>query len=165
MTNQFPASGRAEDNINQSFYFGFEQWQAVNGYTNDNYTDVTNTGNATLSSNPAYQLFPGQLGELNNTTQRELSTNSAFNDNYNMPGGAYGSLQTDKFSLASMKETDKPTFYFDYFLDTEDSNHAWQEPFLMRDSARVYIGPFSAWTRPATVISLGLARDQQQRAG
>ncbi|MCG2683351.1 MAG: GEVED domain-containing protein, partial [Planctomycetales bacterium] len=38
--------------------------------------------------------------------------------NYNAPGGAYGSLVTQTFSLEQYSEIDAPTLYFEYFLDT-----------------------------------------------
>lgn len=135
------------NNVNLSFRFGFEQFNNIPGYTTSSYqtyllptgaggvfNTIGETGNANLQTNG------GQLGVISSTTHRELSTNPDFNDNYNMPGGAYGSLLTDKFSLATSKPTDKPTFYFDYFLETEDSNHSHPEPALVRDSARVFIG-------------------------
>lgn len=146
-TSAFPASGRTQD-INESFYFGFEQFNNQPGVTTDSYQTYLGplpflgTGNANLPDNT------GQLGELLGNdnrglgSQRELSTNAQFNDTYDTPGGAYGSLITDKFSLATMSASDKPTFYFDYFLDTEDTNTGYPQT-LMRDSARVYIGPFT----------------------
>ena len=91
--------------------------------------------------------YPCQLGPAWHAIGQRRSASyrrtRLFNNTYDMPGGAYGSLITDKFSLASMSATDKPTFYFDYFLDTEDANHAIQGTRVMRDSARVYIGPFT----------------------
>ncbi len=38
--------------------------------------------------------------------------------NYNAPGGAYGSLVTQTFSLENYSKADVPTLYFEYFLDT-----------------------------------------------
>jgi hypothetical protein len=139
-TLSYPNTGRHQDD-NLSFYFGFEQWQQNPGVTSDSYvTYGAGSGNSQLPANG------GQLGELQGGTnvgrasQRELSTNTTFNNTYDVPGGAYGSLMTDPFSLSTLEATDKPTFYFDYFLDTEDSNHFITEPALMRDSARVYVG-------------------------
>ena len=40
--------------------------------------------------------------------------------NYNLPGGAQGSLITNSFSLAGSGYADKPTLYFTYHLETED---------------------------------------------
>ncbi|MCD4726962.1 MAG: hypothetical protein K8R46_04840, partial [Pirellulales bacterium] len=38
--------------------------------------------------------------------------------NYDVPGGAYGSLVTQTFSLENYSKADVPTLYFEYFLDT-----------------------------------------------
>src|SRR5262249_24106682 len=108
---------------------------------------VLGTGNNNL------QPSTGQLGVIDppnsfnfgSTRQHELSLNPDFDhSSYNTPVGAYGSLITDSFSLGGMSASDKPTFYFDYFLDTQDANQdALNGNGLMRDSARVYIGPFT----------------------
>src|SRR5690606_258694 len=50
---------------------------------------------------------------------------------YNLPGGAYGSLSTNPFSLAGYSALDKPVLYFTYFAATEGSQHY--------DGAKVYI--------------------------
>jgi hypothetical protein len=57
-------------------------------------------------------------------------------NNYNLAGGAHGSLITNSFSLEGYDKTDKPTLYFNYFLETED---AASRSNTMRDSARVFI--------------------------
>src|SRR4029450_1771970 len=110
------------------------------GYQTDSYELYDTTaelGNANLLSNA------GQLGELSATSKRDLSNSGNFTNNYNTPGGAKGSLITDKFSLATAKSTDKPTIYFDYFLDTDDTNIDRRSGPFMTDSARVYVGPFT----------------------
>ncbi|MBI1310969.1 tandem-95 repeat protein [bacterium] len=108
-----------------SFYFGLEEW-TNSPITNDAYI--------------GYQTSTGQLGVLNSTWQRDLtagsSNGSQIGNNYNLPGGAYGSLQTNSFSLEGYRGTDKPTLYFNYFLETEG---AASKTNLMRDSARVEI--------------------------
>ncbi len=50
--------------------------------------------------------------------------------NYDAPGGAYGSLTTQAFSLQNYTKADAPTLYFDYFLDNGDNT--------VYDSARVF---------------------------
>lgn len=141
-TLSYPSIGRHQDD-NMSFQFGYEQWVNNPGVVSSTYqtyagasTFAGGTGNVDVPANT------GQLGEISATRKRELSTNTTYNNTYDVPAGAYGSLMTDKFSLAGLKATDKPTFYFDYFLDTEDRNAFIQEPQNMRDAARVYIGPF-----------------------
>lgn len=63
---------------------------------------------------------------------------------YDFPGGAQGSLISNPFSLEGTSAADKPTLYFDYWLDTEDPDENGDtglEPsdYLMRDSFRVYV--------------------------
>ena len=70
--------------------------------------------------------------------QQELTSNSTIGGNYNLPGGAYGSLVTNSFSLAGYGGTDKPTLYFNYFLATQDAQGN-NDSSGMRDSARVFI--------------------------
>ena len=74
--------------------------------------------------------------------QRDLTSNAAIGNNYNLPGGALGSLATNAFSLDGYSAGDKPTLYFNYFLETE--NFAGERLFDgtnedMRDSARVFV--------------------------
>ena len=88
-----------------SFYFGLEQFSTSFG---NNYF--------------RYYSNNGQYGVLNDTVQRDLTSNGNIGNNYNAPGGAYGSLITNGFSLEDYDATDKPTLYFNYFLETENSN-------------------------------------------
>ncbi|MEZ6132565.1 MAG: hypothetical protein R3C59_28195 [Planctomycetaceae bacterium] len=107
-----------------SFYFGLEQYAANGGpYLN-------------------YESEEGQLGVLNHDVQRDLTSNPAIGNNYNLPGGAYGSLTTKPFDLTSetgsQSANDAPTLYFNYFLASEDTNTNTPNG-DMRDSARAYI--------------------------
>ena len=54
-----------------------------------------------------------------------------------MPGGAFGSLQTNAIDLSLYEAADKPTIYFNYFLETENENNITTND--MRDSARVLV--------------------------
>ncbi len=106
-----------------SFYFGMENWvtnPSANGSTS--YYDYLGTGNA-------------QYGFLNQDAHRDISSNMAA-DSYDVPGGAHGKLVTNSFSLGGTTYEDKPTLYFNYFLETENSNSTND---TMRDSARVFI--------------------------
>ncbi|NCY01527.1 MAG: hypothetical protein EBX36_01105, partial [Planctomycetia bacterium] len=79
----------------------------------------------------------GQFGVVTGASyhwQEELTANPNIVNNYNLPGGAYGSVISNPFSLAGYTYTDKPTLYFNYWLQTEDVNSIS----AMRDSARVY---------------------------
>jgi hypothetical protein len=107
-----------------SMYFGIEKYVKPQG---DNLTDYFN-----------YQSEDGQYGVLNGDWQKDLTSNAEIGGNYNLPGGAYGSLVTNAFSLTGSSYTDKPTLYFNYFLQTENAQGAWDKD-DMRDSARVFI--------------------------
>ncbi len=70
---------------------------------------------------------------------------------YDWPGGASGTMESNKFSLVGYSAADKPVLYFSYFIDTEreSSDPATQTPML--DSLRVYIGDSSGqWDLLAT---------------
>ncbi len=108
-----------------SMYFGLEKYVRPVG------TDTTPYLN--------YQSYDGQFGVLDGQWQRDLTTgDSMISNNYNLPGGAYGSLITNSFSLAGKTYTDKPTLYFNYWLETENASSPYDKDF-MRDSARVFI--------------------------
>jgi hypothetical protein len=83
-----------------------------------------------------YQSATGQFGVQNSQWQQDLSTNAAIQNNYNLPGGAYGSLTTNAFSLSGSTYTDKPTLYFNYWLETQGAAGKTDG---MRDSARVFV--------------------------
>jgi hypothetical protein len=115
-------NGRAssEQEGGASFYFGLEQFTT----TPDNAYFTYESG--------------GQLGVLDNVWQQRLTSNADISENYNLPGGALGSLTTDPFSLMDYSYTDKPTLYFNYFLETEGAIGSFTDA-TMRDSARVFV--------------------------
>jgi len=101
-----------------SMYFGFEEYVAgATPYLN-------------------YQSSNGQYGAMTSGWQQDLSTNAAIGNNYNLPGGAYGSLTTNSFDLSDYSYTDKPTLYFNYWLQTQVASGKID---AMRDSARVFV--------------------------
>ncbi len=102
-----------------SFYFGLETW--VEDPSENNY--FTYGPNA-------------QLGIASQNLHQDLTSNPNIGGNYNLPGGATGSLATNSFSLSGSSFADKPTLYFNYFLHTENAESDTNE---MRDSARVQI--------------------------
>ncbi|WP_164101090.1 dockerin type I domain-containing protein [Candidatus Laterigemmans baculatus] len=66
------------------------------------------------------------------------------------PGGSHGSVVTAPFSLAGYSSADKPTVYFDYFLETDGTNYN-PGVNLMRDSFRVFAaGDDGQWQLLAT---------------
>jgi VCBS repeat-containing protein len=109
-----------------SFYFGFEPWLEIDALAE-------------------YIRYDGnvQFG-LTEQQHRDLTTNpgitgSGGGNNYNLPGGAQGSLVTRPVDLSAYAAADKPTVYFTYYLETEDSNSIGTGPgCCMRDSARIF---------------------------
>jgi len=108
-----------------SLYFGLEQY--VDNDTNQylNYDDART-----------------QLGILDREFQRDLTSNGSIGNNYNLPGGALGSLLTQPFDLISDTGTesnrDRPTLYFNYFLETQNDS-AGDPDGSFNDAARVHI--------------------------
>ncbi|MCA9007114.1 MAG: hypothetical protein KDA70_17700, partial [Planctomycetaceae bacterium] len=112
-----------------SFYFGLEQFHQPGTSTQNTYLTYEDT------------TIPGadnsQYGIYNNDVLRDLTNNSTIGNNVNLPGGALGSLTTNSFSLAGYTAKDAPTLYFNYFLETEDTDSAVNVE--MRDSARAFL--------------------------
>ncbi len=72
-------------------------------------------------------------------------------NNYNFPGGAHGSLETNTFNLQGYSPSDDPVLYFNYFLDTEGATYVPDPYNPMRDAFRVYISADNgAWQLLAT---------------
>ena len=68
--------------------------------------------------------------------------------NYNFLGGAHGSIESEYFSLKGYSAADKPTLYYNYFLETEQALHNQfvNPPIPMRDSLRVFVaGDDGVW--------------------
>ena len=107
----------------RSMYFGLETWPSA----------------------PVYSGQQGQLGVLNADWQRDLTVDTGRGDTYDLPGGAFGSLTTNPFSLQASTYTQKPTLYFNYWLQTENALGDTASR-AMRDSARVFISKDSGTT-------------------
>ncbi|HJT32931.1 MAG TPA: DUF4394 domain-containing protein, partial [Pirellulales bacterium] len=99
-------------NAGQSFYFGLDKPPSMDG-------DSENSQSQPDAKN--YVTNPGDY------------------KTYNTPGGAYGSLVTNSFSLANYAAADKPTVYFNYFLNTQDATSSKANLDTMLDSARLLI--------------------------
>ncbi len=113
-----------------SFYFGMEPWvNDPDGGGQSAYFDDYTFGGSSQNA---------QLG-LTEAAHRDISANSATQFTYDMPGGASGKLVTNSFSLAGSTYEDKPTLYFNYFLETQGASGGGTGAANMRDSARVFI--------------------------
>ncbi|WP_154898260.1 Calx-beta domain-containing protein [Gimesia maris] len=100
-----------------SLYFGFEE--------------LTDDGHFIEYTDGA------QYGVHHSNYQTDLATNPDIANTYNFAGGAHGSLVSSTFDLGEHDAADKPTLYFNYFLDTESANSLSGD---MRDAARVFVG-------------------------
>ena len=60
-------------------------------------------------------------------------------NNFNFPGDAHGSLETNTFNLEGYSAGDDPVLYFNYFLATEGATYNPAPYNPMRDAFRVYI--------------------------
>jgi hypothetical protein len=126
LTGGADSKDRTEGTGGASLYFGLDQWNTAPSGTNDTYFQ--------------YAGGQGQFGVLNDQVQLDLTSNAAIANTYNLPGGALGSIVSNSFSLTGYDRTDKPTLYFNYRLQTENTNGDFsQNSARMRDSARVSI--------------------------
>ena len=128
-----------------SFYFGLENSvrdpQLTHTYLQYTYDieDPVFEAIPRLPGGPTYT--DAQYGIVDAFSHHDLAVRAGGN-NYNLPGGAKGSLVTGEFSLEGYSATDKPTLYFNYFLNTENqSNDPAQDRLIneMRDAVRVFV--------------------------
>ena len=78
---------------------------------------------------------------------------NALSRNYDFAGGAHGSIVTNPFSLAGYASADLPVLYFNYFMDTEDTDYdpGANPTQFTRDSFRVFVSDDDGeWTLLAT---------------
>lgn len=76
--------------------------------------------------------------------------NTEVND-YNFPGGAHGTIESNTFSLEGYAPEDLPVLYFNYYLETDGRNAILGSVQEMRDSLRVSIsGDDGIWHLVAT---------------
>ncbi|MGH7136013.1 MAG: hypothetical protein ACREHD_09750, partial [Pirellulales bacterium] len=111
--NKPPASG-------DSFYFGLESYVKPNG--------------APVPQNvlPQSSQYYGTATYANGV--------SPYNT-YDLPGGAYGALTTNTFSLSGYDTGEKPTLYFDYYLDAGGQYAVKNTAPQDFSSARVFVSP------------------------
>ncbi|QDT78587.1 Calx-beta domain protein [Gimesia maris] len=105
-----------------SFYFGFEELTADGHFIE--YTEGV------------------QYGVQQGNFQTDLATNPDIANTYNFAGGAHGSLISSTFDLGDHDPADKPTLYFNYYLETEDANSLSGD---MQDAARVFVGYYDEY--------------------
>ncbi|MEO1992457.1 MAG: hypothetical protein ABGW78_11030, partial [Pirellulales bacterium] len=126
--SQTTSNSTSPDN-NVSMYFGLEMTGVTDTYQAFG-TGGGQFGVQTIQNGPSYD-WQGDLAV-------GAGVGPSDGANYNMPGGAHGSLITDSFSLSGYQSTDKPTLYFNYYLETEGGQGQLDAPDRMEDSARVF---------------------------
>ncbi|HEX5446503.1 MAG TPA: right-handed parallel beta-helix repeat-containing protein, partial [Pirellulales bacterium] len=125
----------------------------LSGPGDNSRVDNTTSSNAFYfgldNHSPGVEAPSGLVKDLVHGTTNSLDNAVNNNKTFNAPGDVYGSLMTSPFSLAGYSSGDKPTVYFDYYLNTGMSNNSsanWDA------SARVYISPDGgkSWDEIAT---------------
>jgi hypothetical protein len=111
-------------------------WHVTNRRADDDGHDTNATYDYSRVGPPPDQRAELPKGGLSFYFGNEVNVDGFTGDagtpvgTYNAPGGAYGSLVTQQFSLVGYSKEDVPTLYFEYFLDIGGPQH--------RDSARVF---------------------------
>lgn len=85
--------------------------------------------------------FGGNTRSGNKNTNANNSISNGVVNNLNFPGGAHGSVVSNSFSLEGYSSADKPVLYFNYWLETEntDFDPSTNPDILMKDAFRVFI--------------------------
>lgn len=100
------------------------------------YFGLDNSNAGSFSDISSFPGTGGQFGTQFSSWQDDLTAIAAIGENYNLPGGAHGSLVASSFSLEGYASADRPTLYFNYFLETEGADSSAPTR-VMRDSAHV----------------------------
>ena len=133
--DQGNAYGLSQVQGGASLYFGLEQYVDSDTQPYLNY-EAPRTQSGILFNDFHRDLTSGTIGN-------RLVGGVADSGDYDLPGGALGSIVTNPFDLTSTttdgaESGDRPTVYFNYFLDTEDQNTSAPDG-TARDTARVFI--------------------------
>ncbi|MDA1055264.1 MAG: pre-peptidase C-terminal domain-containing protein, partial [Planctomycetota bacterium] len=100
-------------------------------------TNLAFDGSRTAEGNNSSFYFGFESRNANGLSNTINTTPSNVN-NYDFPGGAQGALISNPFSLEGYSADDRPTLYFNYYLETENANADLNVVALMRDAFRVY---------------------------
>ena len=141
----------------------YNLWALTGNRANDAGHGMPETVDGTRIDTPggASLYFGNQRGGQPAGNKNDLGNLGTVND-YNFPGGAHGTYLSNTFSLEGYASADKPTLYFNYFLET-DSNDYIPGVRSQSDAFRVYVGDGSSWSLVATNNSFrgqGLGDDE-----
>lgn len=132
-------------------------WGVTNNRGNDpghgqNVNSTTTRATAVNGGNSLYFGFSNSgVVSRDGTWNAGFDPSSRSNNSYNFAGGAKGTITSHTLDLSDYSIEDKPTMYFNYFLNSEDSSALINASTQMRDSLRVYgQGDDGAWRLLAT---------------
>lgn len=124
------------------------------------------TVSTSRGANPGHGTFVGSdletLGgssfffgndRFTNVGGNQSFSNTAFIRDFNFAGGAHGSVISNPFDLSDYSPADLPVLYFNYFLETEDTDFGpLPDPDIpTRDALRVFVSDDNGeWTLLAT---------------
>lgn len=113
----------------------YNLWEVTADRANDvgHGTEATPDGSRGAAPGSTSLHFGNQVGAPDAGNKNNLS--ATVQRNYNFPGGAQGEVVSNYFSLEGYASGDKPTLYFNYYLETENTDGAG-----ISDSLRVYVG-------------------------
>ncbi|MEM9643596.1 MAG: hypothetical protein AAF989_01270, partial [Planctomycetota bacterium] len=124
---------------------GFSLWHTTETRGTDagHGINATDDGGRSASEGGNSLAFTFEASQFNAAypSTSERPTNVARQDGtqveqrYNLPGGAKGTVLSNDFSLEGYAADDQPVLYFNYFLDTEDTNSTT----AAADTLRVYV--------------------------
>lgn len=107
------------------------------------------------------ELFDGSNGVEGRTSLYFGTEANNVPVDFDFPGGAHGSVESNTFSLEGIDPTDRPVLYFNYRLETENAQALLSTPPVMRDAFRVSIsGPDGVWSPLTTNNSARGADDE-----
>lgn len=91
-------------------------WHVTTNRATNSGHGVSNNGN-----NGNNSIYFGNEVQSESAGNKNGLTNTRVRD-YNFPGGAHGTIESEPFSLEGYSAEDRPVLYFNYLIDTADDN-------------------------------------------
>jgi hypothetical protein len=135
-TGLFGVDGLAFSNLDYNLWHRTDNRQADPGHGVQVAFDGSREAEDSASN---FSFYFGYEGPAENGHPSNPETNPSNSLDYDLIGGAHGSLISNPFSLKDYSSADAPTLYYSYHLDTENTNANLTNTDLMRDSFRVYV--------------------------